>query len=408
MKKPIKKKATLEELEERKSDVFNEKVQQAQARIEENRTWWNSKTKSQKTSFVISCVIFGLVVVMLFLWVYAGDLFGEEMAKLAYGFKEDGTTLYKNGWEFLGAKIGSTANAWLVTLFALALAFFFTFLCNFIIGLFTWKGKRSKTIGSLAKSLVRYIVILITIAIILTAWGVNVASIVASLGVLTLIIGLGCQTLINDVVAGLFVVIDDFYDVGDIVIIDGFRGVVTEIGLKSTKLKDDGGNIKAINNSQITTVTNLTREPSLITVSIGASYNEDVNHVEAVIAKELPKIKDKIPALISGPTYRGIKGFDDAAVEYFFIATCPEENRFQTTRDLNRELYLMFVENDITIPYNQIVVNPPDPQKEKASEEEKKIAAKLNASYRKISKAEDKKNILQKARDSLEKAAKEQ
>ena len=236
----------------------------------------------------------------------------------------------------------------------------------------------------------------------------NVASIVASLGVLTLIIGLGCQTLINDVVAGLFVVIDDFYDVGDIVIIDGFRGVVTEIGLKSTKLKDDGGNIKAINNSQITTVTNLTREPSLITVSIGASYNEDVNHVEAVIAKELPKIKDKIPALISGPTYRGIKGFDDAAVEYFFIATCPEENRFQTTRDLNRELYLMFVENDITIPYNQIVVNPPDPQKEKASEEEKKIAAKLNASYRKISKAEDKKNILQKARDSLEKAAKEQ
>ena len=388
MKKPIKKKATLEELEERKSEVLNEKVQQAQARIEENRTWWNSKTKSQKTSFVISCVIFGLVVVMLFLWVYAGDLFGEEMAKLAYGFKEDGTTLYKNGWEFLGAKIGSTANAWLVTLFALALAFFFTFLCNFIIGLFTWKGKRSKTIGSLAKSLVRYIVILITIAIILTAWGVNVASIVASLGVLTLIIGLGCQTLINDVVAGLF--------------------VVTEIGLKSTKLKDDGGNIKAINTSQITTVTNLTREPSLITVSIGASYNEDVNHVEAVIAKELPKIKDKIPALISGPTYRGIKGFDDAAVEYFFIATCPEENRFQTTRDLNRELYLMFVENDITIPYNQIVVNPPDPQKEKASEEEKKIAAKLNASYRKISKAEDKKNILQKARDSLEKATKEQ
>ena len=408
MKKPIKKKATLEELEERKSEVLNEKVQQAQARIEENRTWWNSKTKSQKTSFVISCVIFGLVVVMLFLWVYAGDLLGEEMTKLAYGFKEDGTTLYNNGWEFLGAKSGSTANAWVVTLFALALAFFFTFLCNFIIGLFTWKGKRSKTIGSLAKSLVRYIVILITIAIILTAWGVNVASIVASLGVLTLIIGLGCQTLINDVVAGLFVVIDDFYDVGDIVIIDGFRGVVTEIGLKSTKLKDDGGNIKAINNSQITTVTNLTREPSLITVSIGASYNEDVNHVEAVIAKELPKIKDKIPALISGPTYRGIKGFDDAAVEYFFIATCPEENRFQTTRDLNRELYLMFVENDITIPYNQIVVNPPDPQKEKASEEEKKIAAKLNASYRKISKAEDKKNILQKARDSLEKAAKEQ
>lgn len=407
MKKPKRQHATLEELEEMQNQALKEKAQQAQARIEENKTWWNSKTKSQKTSFIISCILFTIVLIMIFLWIYAGDLFGEEMAALAYGYREDGVTLYKNGWEFLGAKIGGTANAWLVTLFSLAIAFFFTFLCNFLIGLFTWKGKRSKTIGSLVKSLVRYIVILITIAVILTAWGVNVASIVASLGVLTLIIGLGCQSLINDVVAGLFIVIDDFYDVGDIVIIDGFRGVVTEIGLKSTKLKDDGCNIKAINNSQITTVTNLTREPSLITVAVGASYNEDIEHVEAIIAKELPKIKAKIPALLTGPTYRGIKGFDDAAVEYFFIATCPEENRFQTARDLNRELYLMFVKNDILIPFNQIVVNPPDKERPKATEEERKIAEKLDASYRKISTPKEKKNILQKARDSLAKAAKD-
>lgn len=407
MKKPQMRQPTLEELESKNEAVLQKKAKEAKEIREENKTWWNSKTRSQKTSFIVSCVLFAAVLVWIFLWIYARDLFGDEIAKIAFGVRSDGS-LYRNGWEFLGEKIVSTGNAWLVTLSSIAVAFFVTFLTNFIIGLFTWRGKRSKTIGSLVRSLIRYVVILITIAVILTAWGVNVASIVASLGILTLIIGLGCQSLINDVVAGLFIVIDDFYDVGDIVIIDGFRGVITDIGLKSTKLKDDGGNIKAINNSTITTVTNLTRAPSLVTISVGASYNEDVEHVEAVIARELPKIKEKIPALISGPTYRGIKGFDDAAVEYFFIATCLEENRFQTTRDLNRELYQMFVKNDILIPYNQIVVNPPDPKRPTASEEERKIAEKLDASYRKINKTTKKKNILQKARDSLSKAAEDQ
>ncbi len=257
------------------------------------------------------------------------------------------------------------------------------------------------------KSLVRYVAIIIAIAVILTAWGVNVASIVASLGVLTLIIGLGCQSLINDVVAGLFIVIDDFYDVGDIVIIDGFRGVVVDIGLKSTKLEDDGSNIKAINNSTITTVTNLTRAPSLITIAIGASYNEDVEHVEAIIAKELPKIKEKIPALTMGPEYRGIKAFDNAAVEYFFIARCEEENRFQTTRDLNREIYQMFVKNDILIPYNQIVVNPPDPRRQKATKQESEIAEKMDSSYRQVKKDAKKKNIIEKAKESWSKAVEE-
>ena len=76
-------------------------------------------------------------------------------------------------------------------------------------------------------------------------------------------------------VAGLFIVFDDYFAVGDIVIIDGFRGTVSDIGLKSTKITDAGGNIKAINNSSITTVVNLSRMDSLVTVSMAASYNED-------------------------------------------------------------------------------------------------------------------------------------
>lgn len=406
MKKPIKKEPTLEELSGNQQTLVRKEASQIRRRIKEDKNWWSSKTKNQKRSFVISCSFFLCVLLLIFLWIYAGDLFGKDAAIWAFGYKKDGESLYANGWEFLGERLANRGQAWLITFSSIAIAFFCTFLCNFLIGLFTWKGKRSKTIGSLIKSLVRYVAIIIAIAVILTAWGVNVASIVASLGVLTLIIGLGCQSLINDVVAGLFIVIDDFYDVGDIVIIDGFRGVVVDIGLKSTKLEDDGSNIKAINNSTITTVTNLTRAPSLITISVGASYNEDVEHVEAMIARELPKIKEKIPALTMGPEYRGIKGFDDAAIEFFFIARCNEEDRFQTTRDLNRELYQMFVKNDILIPYDQIVVNPPDPRRQKATRQESEIAEKMDSSYRQVKK-EGKKTIIEKAKESWSKAKEE-
>lgn len=407
MRKPEKREPTPEELASMENQAEEKSPNPKRTLLKDDRNWWSSKTKAQKRSFLISCALFILILALIFLWIYAGDIFGKDGAIWAFGYKKDGESLYANGWEFLGEKLASRGQAWLVTFSSIAVAFFVTFLCNFLIGLFTWRGKRSKTIGSLIKSLVRYVAIIIAIAVILTAWGVNVASIVASLGVLTLIIGLGCQSLINDVVAGLFIVIDDFYDVGDIVIIDGFRGVVVDIGLKSTKLEDDGSNIKAINNSTITTVTNLTRAPSLITIAIGASYNEDVEHVEAVIAKELPKIKAKIPALTMGPEYRGIKSFDEAAVEYFFIARCEEENRFQTTRDLNREIYQMFVKNDILIPYDQVVVNPPDPRRQKATKQESEIAEKMDASYRQVKKEGKKKNLIEKAKESWSKATEE-
>ncbi len=382
MKKPEKREPTLEELASAQQSAEKKAQNPKKGARKEAKSWWEAKTKGQKRTFFISCGLFVFILIGIFLWIYAGDLFGKEGSVWAFGYKKDGESLYANGWEFLGDKLTNRGQAWLITFSSIAVAFFCTFLCNFLIGLFTWKGKRSKTIGSLIKSLIHYVVIIIAIAVILTAWGVNVASIVASLGVLTLIIGLGCQSLINDVVAGLFIVIDDFYDVGDIVIIDGFRGVVVDIGLKSTKLEDDGSNVKAINNSAITTVTNLTRAPSLITISIAASYNEDVEHVEAIIAKELPKIKAKIPALTMGPEYRGIKAFNDAAIEFFFIARCDEGNRFQTTRDLNREIYLMFAKNGILIPYHQVVVNPPDPRRQKAARQETDIGEKFDATNR--------------------------
>ena len=144
-------------------------------------------------------------------------------------------------------------------------------------------------------------------------------------------------------------------------IIDGFRGTVSDIGLKSTKITDAGGNIKAINNSSITTVVNLSRMDSLVTVSMAASYNEDPVRVEGLLLRALPKIQAKIPQITDTLTYKGISEIGDSDVSYLVICHCKEANRFRVTRDLNREVLLLFIQNDIQFVYPQITVNQPDP-----------------------------------------------
>ena len=316
---------------------------------------WKSRKLGNRVFFVmrILFLVIGLVFFVLFL--FGRQVFGGDFADEVFGPG-------KNGWDILWDGIVGTWNSWLLTLIALAVASVFSMIFDFVIRVVTPKTRRSKTIVSLVRSLTHYAVVIVTAGVILSAWGVNVAGIVAGVGILTLVIGLGCQSLVQDVVSGLFIVFDDYYAVGDTVIIDGFRGTVTYVGLRTTKLEDAGGNIKSINNSAISTVANLARLDSLAKAEIDASYNEDVRRVEAVIANNLEAIRKKIPAITEGPFYKGISQFGDAGITYLVLAKCKEADRFQVQRDLNRELYLLFVENDILVPYNQLTINPADPK----------------------------------------------
>ena len=108
-----------------------------------------------------------------------------------------------------------------------------------------------------------------------------------------------------------------------------------------------------------------------------ASYNEDVERLEAVFMRELPKIKNKIPEIVDGPFYKGIDGFSDRGIVFNFAFFVKAENRFQATRDFKREIYQMFVKNNIIVPYLQFSVNPPDPKdRPKARVEDKNIIKK--------------------------------
>lgn len=364
--------------------------------------WFTRKTKGQKVSFIVSTLFFIISIVLLFVFMDARGILGDEVADTIYG---QGVA---NGWVGLGKAIANSGSSWLLTLLVICVSFVVHFIVNFLSRLLAGNGRKGKTIGALIRSLTKYVIIIVDIAIIFTLWGVNVASVLAGVGIVTLIVGLGCQTLIQDVIAGLFIVFDDYFAVGDTCIIDGFRGTIVDIGLKSTKLKDAGGNIKSINNSSITTVVDLSREDSLVTVEFTASYNEDPIRVEGILLKELPEMKKRLPQITSDISYKGISSMNDSDISYLVACKCQEKDRFQVKRDLNRELLLMLRNNDIQYVYPQIVVNPADPvDRPKPTKEEEEITDRTLKDMRKKEEEEKESfSLFRRAKKSFDETAK--
>ena len=256
---------------------------------------------------------------------------------------------------------------------------------------------RFQTAVRLIISFTRYAIFIIAIIAILSAWGVDTRTLIVSAGILGLIIGLGAQSLIADIIAGLFIVFDGEYKVGDIIVVDGWRGTVLEISMRTTKIIDAGGNIKYINNSTIRSVVNQSQELSVITAELSIFYDDDLERVELLISEYLPKIKGKIPYIVEGPYYKGVNSMADSSVELLFLAKCDEHDFYPARRALNREIYRMATELGIEIPYNQIVVNQPLPdgtfENGTLSDEERARANKFAYDQSKKSKDMEKENV---------------
>ena len=225
------------------------------------------------------------------------------------------------------------------------------------------KSDRRKTVVTLLDGLVKYGCAIAVIIFILKACGVDTEALIASVGVLTLIVGLGAQTLIADIIAGMFIIFENEFNSGETISIDNFRGKVMEIGIRSTKLLDAAGNIKIINHSNIVNVVNLSRELSLAVVDCDFPYDVPIEHIEKLFEKNFDGIKERIPAIVEGPYYKGVTMYKDSNVTVKIVATCHEDDRFQVQRDLMREYRAILTNEGIDISYPQVVINQAEPKK---------------------------------------------
>ena len=181
-----------------------------------------------------------------------------------------------------------------------------------------------------------------------------------------------------DIIAGLFIIFEGEFRVGDIIQVGGSKGTVMEIGVRTTKINDGSGNILVLRNSGISNVVNMTKEHSFAAVEVGIEYGESLERVENILAKELPNIRKRLPAIIDGPFYRGVTMLADNSVNIKIVAECNEKDRGGLTNDLNREMKLLFDKYGISIPFPQVVVNQPTVFK-KATAAEKRAADAFNA-----------------------------
>ncbi len=292
----------------------------------------------------------GVIAIIIFISVFAGELFpGTQFALM----------VERSFGRFFNLT-GAVDNLSILVIESIAiLIFIWTLvqLANWFFLLFTDRDQEPSMGVSLAQNAVKYIFYVIGAVMVLSTWGVDPTAIIAAAGLAGIAISFGAQAVIQDVISGVFILIDKPYVVGDIVYVHGFRGLVVKMTLRTTHFKDMGTNdIKIYHNSDIRDVVNTSVYVSTAVAEIGISYNHDIRDIEKIINEHLPKMKEAIPDIIEGPIYLGITGFGDSSVDLKFIARCDESKKFSVQRQMNRELKILFDDRKIEIPFPQVVL----------------------------------------------------
>ena len=242
------------------------------------------------------------------------------------------------------------------------LAVFIVIVCYLVIKMILETiGKRSdhsRTVTNMIAGLLKYVAWIIAIVWGLTILGVQTGTVLAGIGILGLILGFGAQSLIEDIITGFFIIFEGQYGIGDIIILDDFRGTVRSIGVRTTMIEDAGGNLKIVNNSDIRNLQNRSRNNSKASAVVSVSYGTDIVRMEEVIKEALPKMYEEHKDLyISEPKYLGIEEMADSGVILKFIAEVREADVFSASRLLRRDIFLLFREKDIEIPFPQVDVH---------------------------------------------------
>lgn len=218
------------------------------------------------------------------------------------------------------------------------------------------KKKKAMTLTKMVQSILRYTIIILSGIVILSIWGVQVAPILAGAGIIGLVIGLGAQDLIKDLLNGFSIIFESYYDIGDVVEIKGFKGRVIDIGLKSTKLINWKNEIKIFTNGDIKDVTNFSKNPSVGVVEIGISYSENLDRVISLLEENLVTIKDLFPQVIEGPNVVGVVNFADSAIILRITVKTDSGEHYAVERAIRKHVKEVFDENGIIIPFPQLVV----------------------------------------------------
>src|SRR5271157_5707873 len=219
------------------------------------------------------------------------------------------------------------------------------------------RSQQIRTISSVVYSIGLFIILFIAAMQILALVGVNMGPLLASAGIAGLAIGFGAQTLVKDFINGFFILAENQYDIGDTVKIAGVQGVVENMTLRRTVLRDSDGTVHTVPSSDIIVVSNLTRDWTQISLHVSVAYGADSERVIEVlkqVGEELCSDPSFADMIVATPDVAGIDKVTGNAVDYLMLVKTKPRSQFAVRRELQRRIKASFEKN---------LIEPGDPSR---------------------------------------------
>lgn len=218
-------------------------------------------------------------------------------------------------------------------------------------------SRAADTMNSIVCSIIKYFYYFIAAWCILLQVGVAPESLLPVAGVSSVAIGFGSQKLVQDIIAGFFILLEDQYGVGDIVTIENHTGTVEEISIRTTKIRLFDGTLMIIPNGSVNIVTNMCKEYINAVVDIDIDYKEDMEQVLKILNQEMEDASKVITGMKEKPVVLGIIALKDSSVTVRITASCEIKENYRIERELKLRIKKRLDEEGISIPFPQRTVH---------------------------------------------------
>ncbi|MGQ9572135.1 MAG: mechanosensitive ion channel family protein [Dehalococcoidia bacterium] len=214
--------------------------------------------------------------------------------------------------------------------------------------------QRIHTLVTVLRGSGRFIIVAWALFTILPELGVNVTPILASVGIAGIALGFGAQSLVKDVISGLFILVENQYSKGDVVTVAGISGLVEDVGLRRTVLRDLDGIVHHVPNGQIAVASNFTQEWSRVNMNVSVAYGEDLDKVFEVInrvGRELAADAEFGPLIIKPPQVLRVDAFEESGIAIKILGDTEPIRQWDVMGELRKRLKKAFDEEGIEIPF---------------------------------------------------------
>lgn len=219
--------------------------------------------------------------------------------------------------------------------------------------------KREETLIKVISVTLHVIIWIFGGMVVLSELGVDIGPLIAAAGIGGLALGFGGQYLISDIINGLFITLENQYRVGDIVCVGEVCGVVEDVNLRRTVLRDLDGVVHTIPNGEVKIASNLSHQYTRVNLNVGVSYDTDLEHAIAVINRvgnELAQDPDWQEQIREAPQFLRVDAFGDSAIELKILGETKPAQQWDVTGELRKRLKVAFDKEGIEIPYPHRVV----------------------------------------------------